>query len=124
MTIRTLRANGVNTPVVITDEPGEAQLPLLVQYPVERNGRLIETAYYMSTHPGIITPEVVNAGRFYVHNVIDIARDRSEGKGIFHSAKGRRHRRAPRDGRARRPHAVSRRSSSRISSTISTRSMP
>ncbi|MBV9241356.1 MAG: hypothetical protein JO314_05035, partial [Acidobacteria bacterium] len=61
MTIRTIRANGTNTPVVITDERGNAQLPLLVQYPVERNGRFVETAYYMSTHPGLVTPEVVNA---------------------------------------------------------------
>ena len=83
MTIRTLRANGVNTPVVITDDRGDAELPLLLQYPVERNGRFMETAYYMSTHPGIITPEVVNAGRFYVHNVIDIARDALRAKGYF-----------------------------------------
>ncbi|MFL6373095.1 MAG: hypothetical protein ACJ73D_00365 [Pyrinomonadaceae bacterium] len=81
MTIRTLRANGVNTPIVLTNDHGEAMLPLLVQYPVEKNGRFIETAYYMSTHPGIITPEVVNAGRFYVHNVIDIARDALRAKG-------------------------------------------
>jgi len=83
MTVRTLRANGVNTPVTITDERGDAELPLLIQYPVERSGRFVETAYYMSTHPGIITPEVVNAGRFYVRNVIDIARDALRAKGYF-----------------------------------------
>jgi hypothetical protein len=87
MTIRTLRANGVNTPVVITDDRGDAMLPLLIQYPVERGGRFVETAYYMSTHPGIITPEVVNAGRFYVRNVIDIARDSLKAKGYFVSPK-------------------------------------
>jgi hypothetical protein len=73
--IRSIRANGVNTPVVITDESGQPQLPLLVQYPVEKGGRYVETAYYMSTHPGLVTPEVVGAGRFYVHNVIEIGRD-------------------------------------------------
>jgi hypothetical protein len=52
----TLRANGVNTPITISNDKGEAQLPLLIQYPVEKNGRFQETAYYMSTHPGIITP--------------------------------------------------------------------
>lgn len=83
MITRTIRANGVNSPVVITDDEGKAQLPLLVQYPVEKDGRFIETAYYMSTHPGLVTPEVVNAGRFYVHNVIEIARDRLREKGIF-----------------------------------------
>lgn len=82
MTVRTIRANGVNTPVQLIDQTGRAQLPLLVQYPVERGGRYIETAYYMSTHPGLGTPEVVNAGRLYVHNVIEIARDRLRQKGV------------------------------------------
>lgn len=81
MTTRTIRANGVNTPVAILDERGQAQLPLLVQYPVEKGGRFIETAYYMSTHPGLVTPEVVSAGRFYVRNVIEIARDQLRNKG-------------------------------------------
>ncbi len=79
---RTIRANGVNTPVTITDVNGQAELPLLVQYPVEKGGRFIETAYYMSTHPGLVTPEVVGAGQFYVHNVIEIARDRLSKHGI------------------------------------------
>lgn len=83
MTTRTIRANGVNTPVAVLDENGQPQLPLLVQYPVEKNGKFIETAYYMSTHPGLITPEVVSAGRFYVHNVIEIARDRLREHGIL-----------------------------------------
>src|SRR6476661_3422362 len=79
---RIIRANGVNTPIEITDA-GQEQLPLMIQYPVEKNGRLIETAYYMSTHPGLITPEVVSAGRFYVQNTIDIARDKLKEKGYF-----------------------------------------
>lgn len=79
---RTIRANGVNTPVTITDVNGQAELPLLVQYPVEKGGRFIETAYYMSTHPGLVTPEVVGAGQFYVHNVIEIARERLSQRGI------------------------------------------
>lgn len=81
MTTRTIRANGTNTPVEITDETGQAHLPLIVQYPVERGGRFIETAYYISTHPGLVTPEVVSAGRFYVRNVVDIARERLRVKG-------------------------------------------
>ena len=83
ITTRTIRANGVNSPIAIMDESGQAQLPLLVQYPVERGGRYMETAYYMSTHPGLVTPEVVSAGRFYVHNVIEIARDQLRNKGYF-----------------------------------------
>ena len=82
MMTRTIRANGVNTPVVITDMTGQPHLPLMVQYPVERGGRYYETAYYMSTHPGIVTPEVVNAGKFYVHNVIEIARGKLKTKGF------------------------------------------
>ena len=83
VTSSTIRANGVNTPIVIMDENGQPQLPLMIQYPVEKNGRFIETAYYMSTHPGLVTPEVVSAGRYYVHNVIEIARDQLRNKGYF-----------------------------------------
>jgi len=82
LSVRTIRGNGVNTPVVLIDENGETQQPLLVQYPVEKGGRYVETAYYMSTHPGLVTPEVVNAGKYYVRNVIEIARDRLREKGI------------------------------------------
>lgn len=80
--IRTIRGNGVNTPVVLIDEKGEAHLPLLVQYPVVRGGKYVETAYYMSTHPGLVNPEVVNAGRLYVRNIVEIARERLKEKGI------------------------------------------
>jgi hypothetical protein len=82
LTVTNIRANGVNTPVTLIDSTGQAQLPLLVQYPVEKGGRYIETAYYMSTHPGLVTPEVVNAGRLYVRNVIEIARQRLRERGI------------------------------------------
>ena len=83
MRSRTIRGNGVNTPVVIMDETGQPQLPLLVQYPVEKGGRYIETAYYMSTHPGLVTPEVVSAGRLYVHNTVEIAREQLRNKGYL-----------------------------------------
>lgn len=83
VTSRTIRGNGVNTPVVITDMNGEAYLPLVVQYPRENRGVYQEMAYYTSTHPGLVTPEVVSAGRFYVHNVIEIARDQLRNKGYF-----------------------------------------
>lgn len=80
--IRTIRGNGVNTPIVITDMNGEKHQPLMVQYPVIRGGKFIEMAYYMSTHPGLVTPEVVNAGRIYVRNIVDLARERLKEKGI------------------------------------------
>lgn len=81
--VRTIRGNGVNTPIIVTDETGASQLPVMVQYPVVREGRYMETAYYMSTHPGLVTSEVVTAGRYYVRNVIEIARDRLRERGIF-----------------------------------------
>ncbi len=83
ITVRTIRGNGVNTPLMIFDDKMKTQLPLLVQYPVEKGGRYIETAYYISTHPGVVNAEVVNAGAMYVRNTIDIARERLRQKGIF-----------------------------------------
>ena len=81
VTSKTIRANGVNTPITISDDQGQFQLPLLIQYPVERGGRYIETAYYMSTHPGLVTPETVGAGQLYVRNVIELARGQLRNKG-------------------------------------------
>ncbi len=83
VTVRIIRANGVNTPVMVTDTQNRVQMPLLVQYPVVRNGVYIETAYYISTHAGIVTPEVVSAGRLYVRNTIDAARDLLKKRAIF-----------------------------------------
>ena len=83
VTIRTVRGNGVNTPVMIFDEEGKVHLPLLVQYPIEKGGRHVETAFYISTHPGLVTPEVVNAGKMYVRNTIDIAREKLREKGTY-----------------------------------------
>lgn len=80
---RTIRGNGVNTPITLTDDDGTNHVPLMVQYPVIRGGKYFETAYYISTHPGLVTPEVVNAGRFYVHNVIEIAREKLRASNVF-----------------------------------------
>ena len=79
----------------------------MVQYPVEKGGRYIETAYYMSTHPGLVTPEVVGAGKFYVHNVIEIARDRLRQKGYADTARHCRCSRASGDRRACRSRPLS-----------------
>lgn len=83
VTVYIIRANGVNTPVTIVGQNNKAHLPLMVQYPVERGGRYIETAYYISTHPGILTPEIINAGKLYIRNTIDLAREKLREKGIF-----------------------------------------
>jgi hypothetical protein len=78
-----IRAIGVNTPVTMTGQKNQAHLPLMIQYPVVRNGVYIETAYYMSTHPGIVTPEIINAGKLYMRNTLDLAREKLKQKGIF-----------------------------------------
>jgi hypothetical protein len=83
ITVRTIRANGVNTPVIILDNEGKTHLPLMVQYPVEKYGKFQENAFYISTHPGLVTPEVVNAGKLYVRNTIDIAREKLRERGVF-----------------------------------------
>ena len=81
--VRIIRANGVNTPVMIFDEKNRAHLPLLVQYPIVRDGQYIETAYYISTHPGLVTIETVNAGKFYVRNTLDVAREKLREKKFY-----------------------------------------
>ncbi len=80
--VRTIRGNGVNTPVTIVEPDGTTHLPLIVQYPRVTNKIYEETAYYVSTHPGLVTPEVVGAGRLYVRNVLDLARENLREKGI------------------------------------------
>ena len=80
---QTIRGNGVNTPLVITDQNGNKQIPLMVQYPRENRGVMSEMAYYVSSHPELTTPEVVNAGRFYVRNTVDVAREQLKVKGYF-----------------------------------------
>jgi len=55
----------------------------MVQYPVERDGRFYEMAFYISTHPGIVTPEVVNAGEIYIRNILDVARENLRKKSVY-----------------------------------------
>lgn len=81
--VRTIRGNGVNTPVMVFDLYNRTQIPLLVQYPIEKNGRFREMAYYVSTHPGIVTKETVTVGQLYVRNIINVSRQELRKKGIF-----------------------------------------
>ncbi|MEZ5308875.1 MAG: hypothetical protein R2684_17150 [Pyrinomonadaceae bacterium] len=81
--LKTIRGNGVNTPIMLIDSSNKTHLPLIVQYPVERDGKFLEMSYYVSTHPGLVTPETVNAGRLYVRNVLNTARTKLREKGIF-----------------------------------------
>jgi hypothetical protein len=81
VTIRVLRANGVNTAVTIFDENGKSFTPLLVQYPIEKNGKFSEIAYYTSVHPALKTPEASAAGKTYLRTTIDMAVKRLREKG-------------------------------------------
>jgi hypothetical protein len=77
-----LRANGVNTAVTITDATGRSLTPLVVEFPIERNGAFREMAYYTSAHPALLSPEVVRAGQSYVHSMIELAVKRLREKGF------------------------------------------
>ena len=82
VTLRVLRANGVNTAVTVLSNAGSFT-PLVVEYPIERAGRFLETAYYTSAHPALLSPEVVKAGQSYVRSMIDLAAKRLHEKGAF-----------------------------------------
>ena len=81
--VRIIRANGVNTAVTVFDTmTGRSLIPLIVEYPVERGGRLHEVAYYVSVHPALVSPEVVKTGQNYVRTMIDLAAKRLKDKGV------------------------------------------
>jgi hypothetical protein len=80
--INILRANGVNTAVSITDANGRSLTPLVVEFPIERNGAFREMAYYTSAHPALLSPEVVRAGQAYVHSMLELATKRLREKGF------------------------------------------
>lgn len=82
--LRIIRANGVNTAVTIFENTTKRSfVPLLVEYPIERNGYLREMAYYTSAHPALLSADVVNAGKSYVRTMLDLAAKRLKDKGTF-----------------------------------------
>jgi hypothetical protein len=81
--VRILRANGVNTAVTVSDATGRQLVPLIVEYPIERNGRFLEMAYYTSVHPALLSPEVVRTGENYVRTMLDLAAKRLRDKGVI-----------------------------------------
>ena len=62
LTIRIVRANGVNTAVTVFDAAGQSLTPLVVEFPIERNGLFREMAYYTSAHPALFSPDLVKSG--------------------------------------------------------------
>jgi hypothetical protein len=77
-----VRANGVNTAVTVFDRSGRSLTPLLVEYPIERNGSFRETAYYTSVHPALISADVVRAGQAYVHSMVQAAAKKLKDRGV------------------------------------------
>ena len=83
VTLRVLRANGVNTALTVQDDTGRSLMPLLVEYPIEHKGVFKEMAYYTSAHPALLSTELVQAGQSYVRSMIDLAAKRLKEKGAF-----------------------------------------
>jgi hypothetical protein len=83
LSIRILRANGVNTAVAIFDGQGRSLVPLVVEFPIEKRGVFREMAYYTSAHPALLSPDLSRSGRAYVHRMIDLAVKRLREKGTF-----------------------------------------
>ncbi|MCA1575171.1 MAG: hypothetical protein LC770_11690 [Acidobacteria bacterium] len=83
LSIRVLRANGVNTAVTIFDSQGRSLTPLLIEFPIEKRGVFRELAYYTSAHPALLSPELARSGQLYVRNMLDLAAKRLGEKGVF-----------------------------------------
>jgi hypothetical protein len=82
LTIRVLRANGVNTAVTVFTPEGKSLVPLIVEFPIERNGLFREMAYYTSAHPALLSSDLVRSGQSYVRNMVDLAVKRLKERGV------------------------------------------
>ena len=80
--VRVVRANGVNTAVNIFDDAGRSLAPLVVQYPIIREGKLNEIGYYTSVHPALESAELARDGRDYIHRMLNLAAERLQQKGV------------------------------------------
>ena len=80
--LRIIRANGVNTAMTIFTPDGKSFAPLTIEYPIERGGKYLETAYYTSAHPALLSKDLVRSGQSYVRNMLDLAAKRLRDKGV------------------------------------------
>jgi len=80
--LRIIRANGVNTALTIFTPDGKSLAPLTIEYPIERGGKYLETAYYTSAHPALLSNDLVRSGQSYVRNMLDLAAKRLRDKGV------------------------------------------
>lgn len=83
LSIRVMRANGVNTAVSIFDHRGRSLTPLLVEYPIEKRGVFRELAYYTSAHPALLSNELARSGQTYIRTMLDLAAKRLRERGVF-----------------------------------------
>ena len=80
--VRIVRANGVNTALTIFTPDGKSLTPLTIEYPIERGGKFLETAYYTSAHPALLSNDLSRSGQAYVRNMLDLAAKRLRDKGV------------------------------------------
>jgi hypothetical protein len=81
--VQIVRANGVNTAVNATAaNGGQELLPLMVQYPIVKNGGITEVAYYTSAHPALLSAELSFSGQSYVRGMLDDAAARLAARGV------------------------------------------
>ncbi len=72
--VHVIRANGVNTAVDVTDtESHQPLVPLVVQFPIVKNGGISEVAYYTSAHPALLSPQLTSSGQSYIRTMLDHA---------------------------------------------------
>src|SRR5690349_387589 len=80
--VRIVRPNGVNTSVTVSDTAtGNMLFPLMVRYPIERDGN-VEAAYYVSAHQALISDDLAASGRTYVTTMLDQAAQDLNASGI------------------------------------------
>lgn len=82
VTLRVLRANGVNTAVTALDDKGHSLTPLVVEFPIEKGGLFREMAYYTSAHPALLSADLTKSGQTYVRAMIDSAAKHLREKGV------------------------------------------
>jgi hypothetical protein len=71
--VRIVRANGVNTAVIVSDPATRKSLyPLMVRYPIEKSGN-VQPAYYVSAHPALVSEELAASGKTYVSSMLNQA---------------------------------------------------
>lgn len=83
LTIRVIRANGVNTALTIFAQDGRSLTPLVVEFPIEKGGTFKELAYYTSAHPALLSNDLARSGQAYIRNMLDLAAKRLRDKGVF-----------------------------------------